>query len=130
MHLDSPPLLNISPSFQSSNSQAFASQNYQKSPSFLHSMHDLYALQQMGLSKKLISFYLISLLLLFLLFQLEFSSSSHGSSLKKPAVSPSSPPVHAGNHRTKDAAADDDDDGIFDDEKRKVQTGPNPLHNR
>ncbi|GMI92330.1 hypothetical protein HRI_002902300 [Hibiscus trionum] len=103
-------------------------------------MHDLYALQQIGLSKKFTCFYLLPLLLLFLLFQLEFSSSSssHGdsSSLKKPDLSALSqrfkPPVHggfgAGNHG---AAADDDDgDGVFDDEKRKVHTGPNPLHNR
>ncbi|PPD75373.1 hypothetical protein GOBAR_DD27712 [Gossypium barbadense] len=69
------------------------------------------------------------------------SSSSHGSSFK-PAISASSqqfkPPVlqshgsfEAGNHdhhKGKDGGGDDNQ--VFDDEKRKVHTGPNPLHNR
>ncbi|XWS28352.1 hypothetical protein CRYUN_Cryun25bG0061100 [Craigia yunnanensis] len=62
-------------------------------------------------------------------------SASYGSF--KPAVSASSqqfkrvqshgafePGSHA--HKVKDG----DDDEVFGDEKRKVQTGPNPLHNR
>ncbi|KAH1067110.1 hypothetical protein J1N35_032097 [Gossypium stocksii] len=90
----------------------------------------------MGLSKKFICFCLLFPLLLFLLFQLESSSSSsiHGSSFK-PAISASSqqfkPPVlqshgsfEAGNHdhhKGKDGGGDDNQ--VFDDEKRKVHTG-------
>ncbi|KAE8656702.1 Aldolase superfamily protein isoform 1 [Hibiscus syriacus] len=97
-------------------------------------MHD----RRMGFSRNLNCFALLFLLLSFFLLQLEFSGSSHGSSLKKSAISASSqrfkPPVRgggfeAGSHKAKDGGADDDD-GIFDDEKRKVHTGPNPLHNR
>ncbi|XVE59931.1 hypothetical protein DITRI_Ditri05aG0085800 [Diplodiscus trichospermus] len=102
--------------------------------------------QQMGLSKKFSCFYLLILLLLLLLFH-EYCSTSaptsthdqpgsarHGSF--KPVSSASSQrfrPVQshgdfeAGNqdHKVKDG-----DDEVFGDEKRKVYTGPNPLHNR
>ena len=90
--------------------------------------------QQMGLRKKFSCFYLLLLLLLLLLFQLESSTSTldhgsgrHGSFKPVPASSQQFRPVQshggfeAGNH---------DDDEVFGDEKRKVHTGPNPLHNR
>lgn len=90
--------------------------------------------QQMGLSKKFTCFYLLLLLLLLLLFQLKSSTSSthdHGSF--KPVSASSHQQFRGGfeagnhdHHRVKD----DDHDGVFDDEKRKVHTGPNPLHNR
>ncbi|XVF69535.1 hypothetical protein PTKIN_Ptkin11bG0089700 [Pterospermum kingtungense] len=95
--------------------------------------------QQMGLSKKFTCFYL----LLLLLFQLESSTSAHdhGSASRHGSFKPVSAssqqirPVesHGGfaagnhNHRGKDG---DDDHGVYGDEKRKVHTGPNPLHNR
>ncbi|XWS52590.1 hypothetical protein CRYUN_Cryun11dG0084000 [Craigia yunnanensis] len=93
----------------------------------------------MGLSKKFTCFYL----LLLLLFQLESSTSTHnhgsarhGSFKPVSASSQQFRPVQshggfeAGNqdHKVKDG--DDDDDEVFGDEKRKVYTGPNPLHNR
>ncbi|XVE78976.1 hypothetical protein DITRI_Ditri14bG0021700 [Diplodiscus trichospermus] len=96
---------------------------------------------QMGLSKKFICFYL----LLLLLFPLASSTSTHhdhesarhgsfkpasvSSQQFKPAQSHGG--FEAGNHdhKVKDGDGDDDDEG-FGDEKRKVHTGPNPLHNR
>ena len=98
--------------------------------------------QQMGLSKKFTCFYLLLLLLLLLLFQLESSTSTHdhgsarhGSFKPVSASSQQFRPVqsHGGfepgshAHKVKDG---DYDDEVFGDEKRKVHTGPNPLHNK
>ncbi|EOY32845.1 Uncharacterized protein TCM_040867 [Theobroma cacao] len=89
----------------------------------------------MGLSKKFTCFYLLLLLLLLLLFQLE-SSTDHGS-----ARHASFKPVSASSRHFRplesshggfqgDAHRAKDGDEVFGDEKRKVHTGPNPLHNR
>ncbi|XVF47279.1 hypothetical protein PTKIN_Ptkin03bG0096900 [Pterospermum kingtungense] len=99
--------------------------------------------QQMGLSKNFTCFYLLLLLLLLLLlFQLESStpahdhgSATHGGFKPLSASSQQFRPVQhqphggfgAGNHVHK---VKDGDDEVFGGEKRKVYTGPNPLHNR
>ncbi|XWS73630.1 hypothetical protein CRYUN_Cryun02cG0145100 [Craigia yunnanensis] len=94
----------------------------------------------MGLSKKFSCFYVL-LLLLLLLFQLESSTSTHdhgsarhGSFKPVSASSQQFMPVQshgsfeAGNHEHHKVK--DGDDEVFGNEKRKVHTGPNPLHNR
>ncbi|XWS71230.1 hypothetical protein CRYUN_Cryun03dG0121000 [Craigia yunnanensis] len=96
--------------------------------------------QQMGSRKMFTCFYLLLLLLLLLLFQLESSTSTldhgsarHGSFKPVPASSQQFRHVQshggfeAGNH---DHKVKDGDDEVFGDDKRKVHTGPNPLHNR
>lgn len=77
-------------------------------------------------SKKLICFYL----LLLLYFQSSSSSSSSCSSFVVSAFSQQLMPVEShGGFEANDN--DDGDEGEdFGDEKRKVYTGPNPLHNR
>ncbi|OMO81757.1 hypothetical protein COLO4_23432 [Corchorus olitorius] len=104
--------------------------------------------QQMGLSKMFTCFYLLLLFFLLLLFQLESSttaspahvhgSARHGSSSFKPVSASSSSssrhqfrPVEShGGFQGDNHHQVQDGDEVFGDEKRKVHTGPNPLHNR
>lgn len=67
-----------------------------------------------------------------LLLMAKTSSSSHGStnssSFRTGSVSAVSPV--AAFRGDGDGDGHEDDHGIFDDDKRKIYTGPNPLHNR
>lgn len=60
------------------------------------------------------------------------SVSAASSQQFRPTVQPHGGFEAAGNHvhKAKDGDGGDDDDEVFGDEKRKVYTGPNPLHNR
>lgn len=83
---------------------------------------------QMGLRKEFACFSLLLLVLILL----ETSSSADGSAtsgtFKPGSASELSKAkyngVFGGDHK------DEDGDAVFGDEKRKVYTGPNPLHNR
>ncbi|KAL4611459.1 hypothetical protein ACB092_08G124900 [Castanea dentata] len=84
-------------------------------------------MKQMGLKK---GFACFSLLLLILLL-LEISSSADGSAtfgtFKTGSASELSNAKHKGGFG---GDKDKGGDAVFGDEKRKVYTGPNPLHNR
>jgi hypothetical protein len=95
--------------------------------------------KQMGLRKEFACFSI--LLLLLLLLQTSTSSSAANGSARYGAFKTGSPSKLAddiksnghfggGDHHKDEDGDHDHDHAVFGDEKRKVYTGPNPLHNR